>query len=109
MKIAYFYTSLLAVLASAASVDQRSRDGALKILPELDESTTQSELSSLEESEYQGEEEGDMFAQACPAKYPYKCSVSKYCCPYRVCCRNECCLPSTDYCGRRDGRCYRYT
>lgn len=105
MKITFALISLLPLLGAAASIENRSPMDEVTELPELDTSAIPEELFAL--SGIEGENEGEVSAEACPRSAPYLCLGR--CCPYNICCRNSCCNPTTDYCGRYNGHCYRYT
>ena len=87
---------------------------AIQPLPEVDINDKSFNIQSVELTGVESQslnKGGEMSAQAyCPdPNYPKSCDRWNFCCPNRAvgCCRIQCCLPGTDFCGT-DGRCYRY-
>lgn len=110
MRFALLAVTLLPALATAATLGERDVEAMDLDLPELDTDTL--DRSFAESSAEQQVENVDLFSTnaVCPIGYPRYCPRFGFCCRKNAtkCCRNACCLPSTDFCGA-NGHCYRWT
>jgi hypothetical protein len=106
MKFTLVLSALLAT-ASASSLPQR-RGNQLQSLPEIDLANIPERLygASVPADESLEGRDLEERAKVCPKGYPFLCNGR--CCKYNICCKKQCCLPSTDFCGA-DGYCYRWT
>ena len=97
----------LAAVASASILPENDAR-SVQSLPEIDLTYIPDALYGAAAAD--GEEALESRAlnarQSCPAGYPFICNGR--CCKYNICCKKQCCLPSTDFCGA-DGLCYRWT
>ncbi|KAH8180154.1 hypothetical protein LIA77_01673 [Sarocladium implicatum] len=105
MKLTLAFTALF-VVASTSILPETDTRG-VQSLPEIDVTYIPDALYGVAAADSEVLEGRDLSArQSCPAGYPFICN--KRCCKYNICCKKQCCLPSTDFCGA-DGLCYRWT
>lgn len=106
-----FTIALVSLVAAVSATSVPAARGELVELPSIDVSHVPDRfyLAGGDKGALSAREPADSVPlgerATCPRNYPYLCAGR--CCRYNICCKKQCCLPSTDFCSK--GLCYRWT